>query len=54
MNRINNEKTTKQSEQINFTTSGSYYKIGIDYNMYDNWEGMNNNVHLGFRIASSK
>jgi hypothetical protein len=21
--------------------------------MYDNWEGMNNNVHLGFRIASS-
>lgn len=50
---LGNEKTTKQSEQINFTTSGSYYKIGIDYNMYENWEGMNNNVHLGFRIASS-
>ena len=50
---LGNEKTTKQSEQVNFTTKGSYYKIGIDYNMYENWQGMNNNVHLGFRIASS-
>tara|TARA_B110000444_G_scaffold72956_1_gene68608 strand:+ start:14888 stop:15637 length:750 start_codon:yes stop_codon:yes gene_type:complete len=50
---IGTEETTKQSEQINFTTSGSYYKIGVNFNMYENLGGMNNNVYLGLRIASS-
>jgi hypothetical protein len=50
---IGNETITKQSEQVNFTTRGSYYKVGFDYNMYENWKGMNNHVHLGVRIASS-
>ena len=33
---IGNEQRTIQSEQLNFSTSGSYIKIGIDYNMYNN------------------
>ena len=28
---LGNEKRTSQSEQINFTTSGSYLKFGFDY-----------------------
>ena len=44
---LGNETKTQQSEQINFTTSGSYLKLGFDYNLYKNWRGMNNAIYLG-------
>tara|TARA_B100000768_G_C11275997_1_gene375995 strand:- start:1928 stop:2680 length:753 start_codon:yes stop_codon:yes gene_type:complete len=50
---IGREETTKQSEQVNFTTYGSYYKLGFDYNMYENLAGLDNQVHLGLRLATS-
>ena len=50
---IGTEKRTTQSENINFTTSGSYLKLGFDYNMYENWKGMSNNIYLGFRLGNS-
>ena len=50
---LGNEKRTNQSEQINFTTSGSYIKLGFDYNMYKNWKGMNNAIFLGMRFCNS-
>jgi len=50
---VGNEKVTKQVEQVNFTTNGTYYKIGFDFNMFDNWKGMDNQVVLGLRLASS-
>ncbi len=36
-----------------YTTKGSYLKLGIDYNTYDNWYGMNNVIYLGGRYAAS-
>ena len=50
---LGNETKTQQSEQINFTTSGSYLKLGFDYNLYKNWRGMNNAIYLGMRIGYS-
>ena len=50
---IGNEKKTQQSERINFTTNGTYLKLGFDYNMYKNWKGMNNAIYLGMRIGNS-
>lgn len=50
---IGNENKTSQSEQINFTTSGSYLKLGIDYNMYNNPTGLSNQIYCGFRIGRS-
>ena len=47
------EDKTKQSEKINFTTTGSYIKLGVDYNMYKNWKGMNNQIYIGIRFANS-
>ena len=47
------EQRTIQSEQINFSPKGSYLKAGIDYNMYANWKGMDNQVYIGFRLGSS-
>ena len=50
---IGTEEKTQQAELINFTTSGSYFKIGIDYNFFNNWKGMNNALYLGARYARS-
>ena len=43
---LGNEKKTKQEDLYNFTTSGSYLKLGIDYNTYENWYGMNNSIFI--------
>ncbi len=50
---IGSEKKTQQSELINFTTSGSYIKVGVDYNFFNNWKGLNNALYLGLRLARS-
>ena len=34
---MGSEKRTQQTEQINFSTKGSYIKLGIDYNFFNNW-----------------
>ena len=36
-----------------FTSSGSYLKLGVDYNTYENWFGMNNTIFMGARYAFS-
>lgn len=51
---LGNLNTTKQVEQVNFTTKGNYFKVGFDYNMFENLEGMNNHITLGARIGSSR
>ena len=50
---LGNVETTQQVEQVNFTTKGTYLKLGFDYNMYENWQGMDNHVTVGLRFASS-
>ncbi len=50
---LGSEKKTIQSEQINFTTNGSYLKLGVDYNLYKNLKGMNNSIYLGLRYGRS-
>jgi len=50
---VGNIEVTKQIEQVNFTAKGSYYKLGFDFNMFDNWQGMDNQVVLGLRLGSS-
>ena len=51
---LGNLGITKQVEQVNFTTNGNYFKVGFDYNMFENLEGMNNHITLGARIGSSR
>lgn len=36
-----------------FESNGSYAKVGVDINTYDNWYGMNNSIYLGARYAFS-
>lgn len=46
------EKTTR-TENLDVTSSGSYLKGGIDYNLYDNWLDMDNMIFSGFRLGAS-
>lgn len=50
---LGNEEKTRQEDNYNFTTSGSYLKVGLDWNTYDNWYGMENIINLGFRVGVS-
>ena len=50
---LGSEKKTQQTEQINFTTNGSYIKLGVDYNFFNNWKGMDNSLFVGIRISNS-
>ncbi|PWL37511.1 hypothetical protein DKG77_14460 [Flagellimonas aquimarina] len=51
----NEEKT--QTEDLsntplyNYTSSGSYIKLGVDLNTYENWFGMNNAITVGGRYS---
>lgn len=50
---IGNEERTLENEVLNNTTKGSYFKGGIDINMYKNWLDMENMIYAGFRVGAS-
>lgn len=50
---IGNEERTIDSEVLNNTTKGSYFKGGVDLNFYKNWLDMENMIYIGFRVGAS-
>ena len=46
-----NKKT--DTDYLISKASGSYFKAGIDYNLYNNWTGMENLIFSGFRVGIS-
>ena len=42
-----------EDENVNFTSTGEYLKLGFDYNLFNNWTGMDNSIYLGMRFATS-
>ena len=42
-----------EDENINFNSSGSFLRIGFDYNMFENWIGMDNSIYIGLRYGTS-
>jgi len=47
------EEKTNITDYLNITTSGTYLKGGVDYNMYQNWLDMDNMIYSGFRVGAS-
>ena len=47
------EEKTTNAEFINATTQGTYFKVGADYNAYENWYGMENMIYGGLRVGAS-
>lgn len=50
---LGNEEKTVDDDRVNFTTSGTYFKLGFDYNPYENWLDMENIIHIGLRYGIS-
>ena len=50
---LGTEERTTSTDFLNSTAKGSYFKAGIDYNMYRNWLGMENMIYAGFRVSAS-
>jgi hypothetical protein len=50
---IGNEDKTVDEEQLNFTTKGSYIRVGFDYNSFENWLDMENQIYVGLRYGFS-
>lgn len=48
-----NEDKTVDDNKINFTTKGSYIRVGADYNLYENWLDMENLIYVGMRYGFS-
>lgn len=50
---LGNEDKTTDDDRVNFTTKGTYFKVGFDYNFYDNWLNMDNVITIGLRYGLS-
>ena len=50
---LGNEKKDWIEPYVSAKTSGSYAKIGFDFNAYENWLGMTNSINLGLRYGFS-
>lgn len=47
------DNKTDTEDYLNYTTEGSFIKIGANYNAYKNWVGMTNEIYVGFRYGVS-
>lgn len=50
---IGYEDYTTKEDFTNSTAKGSYIRVGVNYNLYENWLDMNNEVFGGFRYGLS-
>ncbi|RNC87111.1 MAG: hypothetical protein ED556_06715 [Winogradskyella sp.] len=50
---LGNEERTLDNDVVNSTAKGSYFKAGVDFNMYRNWLDMENMIFAGFRVGAS-
>lgn len=48
---IGNEEKTTADDNINYTTQGTYFKVGFDFNAYENWLDMENMIFIGMRAG---
>lgn len=47
------ENETTQEDYTNSTAKGSYIRLGFNYNAYENWLDMNNEIFVGLRYGFS-
>jgi hypothetical protein len=50
---LGNEEKTVDDDRLNFTTKGTYFKAGFDYNTFENWLDMENMIYVGVRYGIS-
>lgn len=50
---LGNEQNVISEDNITASSKGSYIKLGANYNVYKNWEGMHNLIFVGVRYGFS-
>ena len=50
---LGNESLDRETNQVDFETSGSFIKAGADYNFYRNWQDLDNMIYVGFRAGAA-
>lgn len=50
---LGNEQKDWTEPYVSTFTSGSYAKVGFDFNAYENWTGMENAINIGLRYGFS-
>lgn len=50
---LGNENKTTDDDQLDTKTKGTYFKVGFDYNTYQNWLDMENQITIGLRYGVS-
>ncbi len=50
---LGSEKKDRFEDNLNSKASGSYIKVGVDFNAYNNWVGLNNSIFVGLRYGVS-
>ncbi len=50
---LGTEERSISTDFLSTTTTGSYFKAGIDYNSYQNWLDMQNMIYFGLRVGAS-
>lgn len=50
---LGSEENTVRNDYLDVTAKGSYFKAGIDYNLYRNWLDMENLIYTGLRVGAS-
>lgn len=50
---LGNEQKEWKEPYVSSKTKGSYAKLGLDFNAYDNWKGMDNAISVGLRYGFS-
>lgn len=48
------EEKLVENEVLNFKTKGSFYKAGVNYNIFKNIQNLENEIYIGLRYGSSK
>lgn len=50
---LGTEERSIRNDYLDVTSKGSYFKAGIDYNLYRNWLDMENLIYTGLRVGVS-
>ena len=50
---LGTEERTTTTDFLDVTTTGSYFKAGVDLNTYTNWLDMQNLIFIGGRVGAS-
>tara|TARA_B100001248_G_scaffold259099_1_gene244530 strand:- start:712 stop:1410 length:699 start_codon:yes stop_codon:yes gene_type:complete len=54
VSELGSDEKELRTDNLRSKFSGNYMKAGLNYNLYNNLPGLNNEIYVGFRFATSK